>query len=49
LWLNRQFAKLLPLTEYESKHDRLETRVRELEMWASTKSFFAATRKQNGD
>jgi hypothetical protein len=40
IWLNSKFSELLPMSDYEIRHRRLESRVRSLELWAATKGFF---------
>jgi len=41
MWLNSQFTKLLPTDTYIQKHTQLEERIRLLELWAATKSFYS--------
>jgi hypothetical protein len=46
MWLNSKFSSLVPAIQYEVKHKELENRLRVLELWAATKSFYATNKAE---
>jgi hypothetical protein len=46
MWLNSKFSSLVPAIQYEVKHKELENRLRVLELWAATKSFYATNKTE---
>jgi hypothetical protein len=46
MWLNTKFSSLVPAIQYEVKHKEIESRLRILELWAATKSFYATSERE---
>ncbi len=45
-WLNTKLSSLVPAIQYEVKHKEMESRLRVLELWAATKSFYATNKTE---
>lgn len=40
MWLNKRFNELLPISRYDQRHEKLEDRIRKIELWAATQGYF---------